>query len=107
MPGTFVVNIGDILERMTNGLYQSTPHRVRNTEGRSRYSVPYFYDADWDAPILELDLKVSEDERLMQNRTHNVERWDKANLKNISGKYGEYLIGKVSKVFPDLAEEHL
>ena len=31
MPGTFVVNIGDILERMTNGLYQSTPHRVRNT----------------------------------------------------------------------------
>jgi isopenicillin N synthase-like dioxygenase len=30
IPNTFVINIGDILEKMTRGLYKSTPHRVKN-----------------------------------------------------------------------------
>lgn len=59
IPGTFVVNIGDILERITGGLYKSTPHRARNTQGRSRYAIPYFFDPDWDAELGELNLEVS------------------------------------------------
>jgi isopenicillin N synthase-like dioxygenase len=60
IPGTFIVNIGDILERITGGLYKSTPHRARNTQGRSRYAIPYFFDPDWDAELKELKLEVSE-----------------------------------------------
>lgn len=60
IPGTFVVNIGDILERITGGLYKSTPHRARNTQGTSRYSVPYFFDPDWDAELKVLNIAVSE-----------------------------------------------
>ncbi|GAA0705091.1 isopenicillin N synthase family dioxygenase [Dokdonella soli] len=43
---TIVVNIGDMLQRLTNHLYPSTTHRVTNPPGENarkpRYSVPFF-----------------------------------------------------------------
>ena len=49
--GTFVVNIGDMLERWSNDLFVSTPHRVVNASGRERYSIPMFYDPDFDTVV--------------------------------------------------------
>ena len=44
--GELVVNIGDMLQRLTNDVLRSTTHRVRNPaperRGRSRYSMPFF-----------------------------------------------------------------
>lgn len=42
MPGTFVCNIGDMMERWTNDLFRSTVHRVVNRVRRERYSVAFF-----------------------------------------------------------------
>ncbi len=50
----FIVNVGDMLHRMSNGKLRSTPHRVINTTGRDRYSVPFFFDPHVSASIAPL-----------------------------------------------------
>ena len=51
MPETFVVNIGDLMERWTNHVYASNPHRVTNASGGERYSMALFFDPDFDTVI--------------------------------------------------------
>ncbi|MER9756234.1 isopenicillin N synthase family oxygenase [Mesorhizobium sp. M0166] len=60
IPGTFVVNIGDLVQKLTNDLYVANLHRVVNTSGRERYSIPFFIDADHDAVFAPLESCVSE-----------------------------------------------
>lgn len=51
LPNSFVVNVGNMLHRLTNGLLISTPHRVINKSGSERYSCPFFYDPNINAVI--------------------------------------------------------
>ncbi len=100
IPNSFVCNIGDMLDRLTNEFYRSTPHRVRNISGRNRLSFPFFFDPNWNAKIQPLHLA-----NLSVNK--NTKRWDHTNLQDFEGTYGEYLLRKISKVFPYLHDEVL
>ena len=50
IPGTYVLNIGDMVMRFTNGFFKSTPHRVVSGS-RRRYSMPFFFGFDSDVAI--------------------------------------------------------
>lgn len=65
IPGTVVVNIGDMLQRLTNHVLPSTTHRVVNPPGAaaktSRYSIPFFLHFNPDFEIRTLPQCVSDD----------------------------------------------
>ena len=49
--GTFVVNVGDLLERWSNQRFRSTPHRVINSSARERLSLVLAYDPNFETII--------------------------------------------------------
>jgi isopenicillin N synthase-like dioxygenase len=101
-PYVFVVNIGDMLEKMTRGLYRSNPHRVRNLSGRDRLSFPLFLDPSWDARVTPLPEAAFS--AAAPPDADSVGRWDGQSVHAWDGVYGDYLTAKVAKVFPQLAE---
>lgn len=59
IPGTFVVNIADQLQRWTNDIFRSTIHRAINLTGKQRQSMPFFFGVDYDAEITVLPICIT------------------------------------------------
>lgn len=96
IPHTFICNIGDMLDRITGGLYRSTPHRVKNVSSHDRLSFPFFFDPNFAVRVEPIASLVGSQE----DDWHD--RWDGASLRLFEGTYGDYVLGKVGKVFPAL-----
>jgi len=81
IPGTWVVNVADMLSRWTNGRWQSTPHRVKNLSGGDRYSCPYFFDMSMDSTVEVLPTCQG---------PSNPAKWPAV-------RYGDYLLERLDK----------
>ena len=79
-----MVNIGDMLQVWTNGLWESTKHRVIHKGTGYRVSVPYFYEPNWDTIASPL-------ERCVQ-ASGGVKKFDAV-------MFGDHLSGKASGNF--------
>src|SRR5207249_2332426 len=51
IPGTFLINLGNIMKRWSNDRFLSTPHGVLNESGTDRYSIAFFYSPNVEAII--------------------------------------------------------
>ena len=51
IPGTFLINLGNIMRRWSNDRFLSTPHGVLNDSGTDRYSIAYFHSPNVDSVI--------------------------------------------------------
>ena len=100
VPDSFVCNVGDMLERLTAGRYVSALHRVRNVSAQDRISMPLFLDPSFDSVLSPIEI-LAPDPTATGRRRHG-RRWDGTDLATVSGNYGDYLLSKVSKVFPQL-----
>ena len=49
--GHFIVNLGDMLQRWSNDLFVSTLHRVVNSSGVERFSIPFFFEPNFDCMV--------------------------------------------------------
>ena len=98
VPGTFVCNLGDMLDRLTGGHYRSTPHRVLASAARERLSWPFFFEPNLDAEIVPLPAA-------QQVPDDRAQRWDGASVHAFSGTYGDYFLAKIGKVFPELVRD--
>ncbi|WP_120500601.1 isopenicillin N synthase family oxygenase [Roseovarius sp. EL26] len=89
IPGCFVINIGDLVQRLTNDVYLANLHRVVNTSGRERYSIPFFIDADYDAEFAPIPSCVTAD---------NPTKYEAVTC-------GKHKFGRFVKSFPHLAAQ--
>ena len=86
VPGSFILNVGDILARWTNDEFSSTPHRVINPSASAdRYSIALFFDPSLDATV-ECLARFS-------GATRPV-RYEPV-------RYGDYYTMRLDKNFPD------
>jgi isopenicillin N synthase-like dioxygenase len=51
IPGTFLINLGNMMRRWSNDRFLSTPHGVLNDSGTDRYSIAYFHSPNPDSVI--------------------------------------------------------
>ena len=104
IPNSIVMNVGDVLDRLSGGHYISAYHRVRTTPNTTpRMSLPFFYDPHWHARLQPL-LGTTTQQQPVPSIVH--ERWSRTKLTahGFDGtvEYSEFLSKKVAKVFPSL-----
>lgn len=86
VPGTLVVNIGDIVQVWSNDRYRAPLHRVVASRGLDRYSLPYFFNPDYAAHYAPLPEAVAPGDR----PHYSPISWSHFRQQRQHGDYGDY-----------------
>lgn len=91
LPGSYLVNTGDMMRRWSNHRFLSTPHRVVHRETRDRYAAPFFFDCAIDAVMECFPSCVSADNPALHEPTTYTEYmlWFGSQYPNIKARPGE------------------
>lgn len=81
VPGSLVVNVGDLMSAVSRGKFKATRHRVRSSPGQERYSVPFFFEPGAACLV----------ERVMDDDDDEDEGRDRGGV-----LYGEHVLEKMS-----------
>lgn len=95
----FVVNIGELMEAVTDGYLRATSHRVTAPPvGTERLSIPFFFNPGLDAevPVVPLRPELAQAARGITQDASNV----------ISARYGDNLLKARLRAHPDVAAIH-
>ncbi|CAF2110620.1 probable 2-oxoglutarate-dependent dioxygenase At3g49630 isoform X1 [Brassica napus] len=92
IPGSFICNIGDMLKILSNGVYESTLHRVINNAPLYRVCIAFFYETNFDAMVEPLEIFK---EKYPGDKRSQVPK---------RVVYGEHLVNKVQTTFANLLE---
>ncbi len=64
IPGSYVINVGELMKRWTNGRFKATVHRVIHTKDSDRFSMPLFCNPNHDTVVDPRQLGVADDDAL-------------------------------------------
>jgi isopenicillin N synthase-like dioxygenase len=92
IPGTLVVNVGDLLERWTDGAFRSTPHRVINSSAEQRLSLVLAFDPNPETMIDAADIYDNGRQMKMDEMKMDETKQDAISC-------GDYLIWRFAKAF--------
>jgi isopenicillin N synthase-like dioxygenase len=107
--GTFVVAIGQGMEALTQGVCQSTTHRVQSPARGSgaRYSIPFFQGVSYDASFESMDVpeKVKElRQEVLKRRGEKLDDIEFTFIKGMWSRLGEATLMNRIKSHPDVGE---
>ena len=98
LEGTFVINIGDMLQYWTHGIYKATLHRVRNVSAQGRISMPFFFDPGWQAELHPIEPQLLRGVDLAQAKLEpQTRQWDGLDWQALHPglTYGEFVWNKI------------
>lgn len=107
--GTFVVAIGQGMEALTQGVCQSTTHRVQSPARGSgaRYSIPFFQGVSYDAQFESMDVPESVKnvrQEILERRGARLDDIEFTFVKGIWSRLGEATLMNRIKSHPDVGE---
>jgi isopenicillin N synthase-like dioxygenase len=88
---SYVINLGEVMSKWSDGVFAATPHRVINRYGVERYSVPYFvnpeYYASFEPKVNNTGARDEKFEALISNKGHKC--------------YGDWIMEVYTRIYND------